>query len=86
MKWKVTMTMTWNMTMMMTHTEGVDYNYIKMDYPYSDISKNKSYTFLNANGAVRYIYRILKITYGFLCIAKQVKLTNVDANEPMIIN
>ncbi|RGB40665.1 hypothetical protein C1646_752991 [Rhizophagus diaphanus] len=62
--------------------KGVDYK----DYLYSNISKNISHTFLNVDGAVWNVFRILKITYGFLCIAKQVKLTNVDANELMIIN
>ena len=67
-------------------TEEVGCNYEKMDYPYSDISKNISYTFLNADGAAWDVFGILKITSGFLCIAKQVKLTSVDANDPMIIN
>ena len=67
--------------------ERVNENYTKMDYPYSDISKNISYTFCNADGAVWDVFGFLKIANDkFLCIAQQMKITSVDANKPMIIN
>jgi len=67
--------------------ERVNENYTKMDYPYSDISKNISYTFCNADGAVWDVFGFLRIANDkFLCIAQQMKITSVDANKPMIIN
>ncbi|CAG8500202.1 16689_t:CDS:2 [Funneliformis caledonium] len=67
--------------------ERVNDNYTKMDCPYLDISKNISYTFLNADGAVWDVFVFLRITKDkFLCIAQQVKITSVDANKPMTIN
>ncbi|CAI2165085.1 14068_t:CDS:2 [Funneliformis geosporum] len=67
--------------------ERVNENYTKIDYPYSDISKNISYTFCNTNGADWDIFRFLRIVNDkFLCIAQQMKITSVDTNKPMIIN
>src|SRR3954469_24586963 len=67
--------------------ERVNDNYTKMDCPYSEFSKNISYTFLNADGAAWDVFVFLRMTKDkFLYIAQQVKITSVDANEPMIIN